>query len=178
MIASANTDIQTGLLDFWTPCPGGHDGNRPPYPWPQGHACIGCADGRHQPHDECPDCQGSGKQFPLRLPCRYSKMVLTACPETCDDEGFHLHPKPVHQEDCTHCVNGFIFNPSADALWEAIRAKGWWGGIYQYGEPWNADSAEVYMFGENKGVGVVLASEGLRGQAAVETALARTKENW
>ncbi|KKN75614.1 hypothetical protein LCGC14_0378520 [marine sediment metagenome] len=151
-------DIQTSLMDF-------------PVPY---HVDPVSA----QECDETCPCDMTNIRYPLRLPCRYSKMVLTACPETCDDEGFHLHPKPVHQEDCTHCVNGFSFNPSADALWEAVRAKGWKvvvaTGLCNDNQPGD----DVTVIGNKNILGFVDYGLGLRGQAALEMVLWKAKESW
>ena len=66
-------DALAQLAAEMVPCPGGHSGNRPPWPHPVGHQCYGCKTGLHKPHEECPDCHGTGRVplIPgLRVPCR------------------------------------------------------------------------------------------------------------
>lgn len=154
--------IQTALMQFPVPC---QCAKGPPEF--SGPGIKGYAD-----YPDC-TCSGSGVRYPLRFPCPKCStrvggedMWWAKCHE-CDD-------------------NKSIFNPDADALWDAVRAKGWrlefkfqeHGDFvvieayvdWQYGKRWvGIGVCNPYQFGPD---------EGLRGQAALWTVLARTKERW
>ncbi len=68
---------------------------------------------------------------------------------------------------------GYVFNDAEDALTEAIRAKGW--ERKEHSQP--EDAGDEIDILDTKGIflGRVRYYEGLRGQAALELALSRTR---
>ena len=164
MSAVVHTDIQADLaVRFKLPC--------------------GIKDTRPDLHKDNPDrgdwgdevclnCQGSGVRYPFRL----------ACPECERVPGF--------RDECGACNGlGYVFNPDADVLWEAVRAKVWVMAVDQ-GKGSQGDMVFVWSLREDgsydERIGFVSngslvipdsgKDEGLRGQAALQTALHRAME--
>ena len=116
-----------------------------------------CGDNPPMSGGDCPDCQGSGKQFLLRKPC----------PESIPRQGreCEIPCSPDCEGECEGV--GYVFNDSPDALWDAIRAR---RGTYYRVEGFD-DGNAVLIYGTLHGL--VDHDEGLRGQAAIELAVAR-----
>ncbi len=122
----------------------------------------------------CGPCQGSGKQFLLRKDCSLCRAR----------EGFWIEDgQGATKINCAKCGGdgrrttkypdgvglGYLFDDSPDALWDAVREKGWtithWSYPNEPGDTVSVDAGEVLR--------MVSPAEELRGQAAIELALAR-----
>ncbi len=111
----------------------------------------------------CGKCLGSGRRYPLRVGC-----------PSCHGVGEIQHmTHEIPPSPCNLCGGlSFIFNDSSDALWGAVWAKGWDLTLYvTVGYP------ERIQIGNGKGLGKIIGTvrekDKLRGQTALETALAR-----
>ncbi len=139
--------------------------------------CGKCEDGIHyivrgDYELSCGTCQGSGKQFPLRKACSQCQGRR---------EYIDFNSRIPAMMDCTLCAGlGYLFNDSADALWDAVEAKGWDISIHAYAK----HGTEVAIFYYDQGVrqyrpGTALigggkdGDEGLRGHTAMEVGVAR-----
>lgn len=108
------------------------------------------------------DCSYTDDHFPLRLPCPKSGSWIN-------------YPPYITHNGCD-CIDGYIFNPDPDALWDAVRAKGWDLTMHiTVGYP------ERIYIGNGRGLGKQIAAvkekDKLRGQAAIQEAVARAVRN-
>ena len=160
--------IELALAEgFWVPCPGCTSGNCPNAAWylRTGDVMVGC--------------QGSGRRYPFRLPCPGTNIYGGEDPETCWNgllKGNPFDPS-YNARRCDTCSGlGYVFNPDPDVLWDAIRAKGWHITLET-----DEDGDMVLIFARLGGESYdfrseVMTEEGLRGQAALQTAVHRAME--
>ncbi len=152
-------EVWAKLMEFPVPCLGCMSGNCPYAEWyiRTGDVDVGCA--------------GSGVRYPLRRSC-WCMAYVAFGPDS--DHG-----------NTPQCKDGYLFNTDPNALWEAVRAKGWRPGRFefqqhgdlvtieaykdwQWGKRWEAIGVcDPYQFGPD---------EGLCGTDAWETALLRAME--
>ena len=167
--------------EMWVPCPCAATLGR----------CRSCVEQTrlqlplHQ--QEC-ICQGSGNQFLLRKVCdrcrgygTYEHDYGQASFYTgCSNCGGHQSPEVPNRSDVSDEDRGlgYLFNDSPDALWDAVRVKGWQVD-YNVGAEKCGDTVEVYpeypedSYGTYKLLAEVNPLEKIFGQAAIELAVAR-----
>lgn len=121
--------------------------------------------------DEACPCDMTHRRYLFRL----------ACPDFMCKVG--QHPAPIAGPrmaslTCPHCQGlSYIFNADPDVLWDAVRAKEWSIQITAWG-PIESDQVLVWFNPDDQAKlrAEVQISEGLRGQAALQTALHRAME--
>ena len=128
--------------------------------------CMGSTQ-KHSDHCRAPDCRGSGVRYPFRRPC----------PGLLKFGEYHCYVDFPNREDDYPCPCsgklGYVFNPDPDVLWEAVRAKGW-SMRHECHVHSTGDYVFIFLPGDYDPVSMVNAEDGLRGQAALQTALWKT----
>lgn len=158
------TDAQQALMELGVPC---QCAKGPP-------AFSGPGIKGFSTSPDC-SCEGSGIRYPLRLPCPDGE-----CQRNKGKVLWTFEGQDTQFIDHAECGGStFLFNPDPDALTDAIRAKGW--KLEFIAEPecegdhvvirgWNGEEFSV--------IGVADYDEdGLRGQAAIQEAVARAVRN-
>ena len=153
MSSPTEAALDVALLGFWMPCSGACQGDGQVN---QIEPCL--------PAVDCPACRGSGKRYPFRLDCEAGhnlNLILT-----CTECGMN-----------TDEPAGYVFNPDAKVLFQAIRDKGG-----DYCLTWKPEG-DFAVVGKQNGThagdqlpGTCWTSDKLRDLDALKLALVRTME--
>lgn len=145
--------VQAALLGFDLECPG---------------------DYKH--HETLCECKGTRVRYPFRLACPGTVIYGGEEPETCWNgrlTGNRFDPN-YNERQCETCAGlGFLFNPDPDVLWEAAEDKGW-DIVLDTGMEGGITTVMVGV--DWRGRKELSRVTGLRGQAALQTALAKAQE--
>ncbi len=128
-----------------------------------------------------PELTLSGKQFLLRQACprkhlhrdHYGINQPRGRCIWCESDSYPSTQSCLNDPECHECCGlGYLFDDSPDALWDAVRAKGWSIDFEQWPSGDTVIILSMYERWESVGDGVIY-EEGLRGQSAIELAVAR-----